>query len=144
MNAEIISIICMGSGVILFALGGTGFKWARRFLLPAILAGMALLSGFAWWACLGYAVAQAVTLCLPYGERTPYPVKGLVFASYALPSLFFGFTAWQIILGAGCFGFFIMSNWDKTARSFPWKICEAGMGFLLGATISALILQTMR
>ena len=142
MNKEIVSIICMGSGVILFALGGTGFKWARRFLLPAVLSGMALLSGFAWQACLGYAFAQSVTLSLPYGERTPYWLKAVVFASYALPSLFFGFTIWQIFLAIGCFGLFVLSNLDKTAKSFPWKIAESAYGFLLGAVISALILQT--
>lgn len=142
MNKEMLAIVCMGSGVTLFALGGTGFKWARRFLLPAILAGMALLSGFSWQSCLGYGLAQAITLCLPYGERTPYWLKAVVFISYSLPSIFFGFTFWQIFLVAGCFGLFVLSNWDKSASSFPWKICEAGIGFLLGATISALILKT--
>lgn len=142
MSKEIIMIVCMGSGVILFALGGTGFKWARRFLLPAILAGMALLNGFALWACVGYAVTQSVTLCLPYGSRTPYALKAVVFISYALPSFFFGFTIWQIFLATGCFGLFVFSNWDKSASSFPWKIAEAGMGFLLGTTIAALIAQT--
>lgn len=137
--SEWLMMACMGSGTILFPLGGTGFKWARRFLLPAILAGLALFHGFAWYLCLGYAVSQAVTLCLPYGERTPYWLKAVVFSLYALPSLCFGFTIWQIFLAIGCFGLFVFSNWNKSASSFPWKICEAGMGFLLGATIAALI-----
>lgn len=142
MNNEFLMIGCMGSGTMLFPLGGTGFKWARRFVLPAILGLLAFFNGFVWWSCIAYAVAQAVTLCLPYGERTPYWIKALVFTSYALPSFLFGFCVWQIFLVLGCFGLFALSNWDKSASSFPWKICEAGMGFLLGATISALISQT--
>ena len=141
MNKEILMIICMGTGVILFPLGGTGFKWARRFVLPVILGVVALLGGFAWYLCLGYAVAQAVTLCLPYGERTPYWLKAVVFASYALPSLLFGFTIWQIFLALGCFALFALSNWDKTAKSFPWKIVEGFYGMLLGVTIAVLISQ---
>ena len=35
---EMIYIVMMGLSVMLFALGGTGFKWARRFLLPGLLA----------------------------------------------------------------------------------------------------------
>jgi hypothetical protein len=139
MNSEIAMIICMTSGVGLFALGGFRWKWMRRFLFPGILGLMAFLSGFPVLLCVGYAVAQAITLCLPYGERTPYALKAVVFASYALPSLLFGFTIWQIFLALGCFGLFVLSNWDKSAKSFPWKICEAGMGGLLGATIAALI-----
>jgi len=139
MNSEMSMIVCMGSGVILFALGGTGYKWMRRFVLPAILALMCLIQGFGWQVCLGYACLQSLTLCLPYGSRTPYWVKALVFISYALPSMLLGFTIWQIFLAIGCFGLFVLSNWDKSAESFPWKICEAGMGGLLGATISALI-----
>lgn len=135
-------IVCMTSGVLLFALGGWKWKWMRRFLLPGILGIMAFISGFPVILCVAYAVAQAITLCLPYGERTPYWIKALVFTSYALPSFLFGFCVWQIFLVLGCFGLFALSNWDKSASSFPWKICEAGMGFLLGATISALISQT--
>ena len=141
-NKEFLMIGCMGAGAILFPLGGTGFKWARRFVLPAILGFMALLAGFAWWSCAVYAVAQAITLCLPYGERTPYTVKALVYISYALPSFLFGFTIWQVLLSVGCFLLFVLSNWDKTTRSFRWKVCEGSFGFLLGATIAALIAQT--
>jgi hypothetical protein len=32
----------------LFAIGGTGFKWARRFLLPALLVFIGAFSGVLW------------------------------------------------------------------------------------------------
>ena len=43
MNTEWLMIACMGGGGILFAVGGTGFKWARRFVLPVLLAGKNVL-----------------------------------------------------------------------------------------------------
>ena len=129
----------MGLGGICFAVGGTGIKYVRRFILPALLALIALLSGFAWQACLGYAVAQSVTLCLPYGSKTPYWLKFLVFMSYALPSLLLGFTYWQIILPLVCFGAFALSNWKVTAETFAWKIVEFVIGTILGTTIASLI-----
>ena len=143
MSKEFLMIACMGAGVVLFPLGGTGFKWARRFVLPMVLGLLAWANGFPVWACAVFIVGQAFTLCLPYGERTPYWLKAFVFASYAMPSMCFGFTVWQIFLAAGCFGLFVLSNWDKTASSFRWKVCEGAYGFLLGATIAALIGQTM-
>ena len=138
-GTELWMIVCMLLGGGLFALGGTGFKWARRFVLPALLAIIAAINGFAWLTCVGYAITQSVTFCLPYGERTPYPVKFLVFCSYALPSLFFGFTWWQPILALGCFLLFVLSNWKPTAQTFLWKIVEFLFGSLVGITIASLI-----
>jgi len=34
---EILMIACMGTGGILFAIGGTGYKWARRYVMPILL-----------------------------------------------------------------------------------------------------------
>ena len=139
---EWLMILCMGFGGTLFAIGGTGFKWARRFLLPVLLGGVALISGFPWYLVAGYVLTQIVTLCLPYGERTPYPVKALVFVSYVLPSFFLGFTYWQIITPIVCFGCFCLSNWKPTAQTFVWKICEFIMGSCISITVASLISQT--
>lgn len=142
MNPEWWMILSMVLGGGLFAVGGTGFKWARRFLLPCLLGIIALLSGVAIWRCAAYAVTQAVTFCLPYGERTPYWLKFIVFMSYALPSLFFGFTWWQVITPVVCFGCFCLSNTAWAGRTFIWKICEFIMGSVVGITVASLIAQT--
>jgi hypothetical protein len=134
-------IAAMGLGGICFAIGGTGWKPARRFLLPIILGFVALFNGFSWQMCLGYALTQSIVLCLPYGERTPYWAKFLVFLSYPLPSLFFGFTWWQPITAVVCFGCFCFSNWKPTAQTFFWKACEFIMGASIGITVAALIAQ---
>jgi hypothetical protein len=137
---EWLMIACMGFGGVLFAAGGTGYKWLRRFVLPILLGGIAVFSGILWYLCLGYALTQAITLCLPYGERTPYWLKALVFISYALPSLFFGFSYWQLILPVVCFGCFCLSNWKPTANTFFWKACE----FIMGATIGTLVASVIK
>ena len=144
MNPEWLMIAAMVCGGAMFAIGGTGPKWVRRYLLPAALAGIALWGGFIWWACLGYAVTQCVTFCLPYGDRTPYWLKFIVFMSFAAPSLFFGFTWWQPVCGLVCFGTFCLSNWKVTANIFVWKICEFIIGASIGITVASLIAQHAR
>ena len=93
-------IAAMGSGGILFALGGTGFKWARRFVLPAALGTIAFFGGIIWWRCLAYWFTQTGTLHLGYGEKLPYWRKAATAVAYTLPSLFLGFTFWQIVFPA--------------------------------------------
>lgn len=137
MNVEWLQIACMGLGGVLFAAGGTGFKWMRRFLLPVLLAGIALISGVPAWSCLGLAFGLIVVLCLPYGSGTPYWLKLLVFMAYPLPSLFIGFTWWQPICAIVCFGCFCLSNWKPTAETFFWKCVEFILGLMIGLTVAA-------
>lgn len=139
MNPEWYMIACMGIGGVCFAVGGTGPKWVRRFLMPVLLGFIAAISGFLWYLAVGYAITQSIVLCLPYGERTPYWLKLLVFISFALPSLFFGFTWFQPITALVCFGCFCLSNWKPTAQTFVWKICEFIMGSMIGITVASLI-----
>lgn len=139
---EWLMILAMGAGGVLFAVGGTGPKWARRFLLPAILALAAFFSGIIWWRCLAFGSTQIITLCLPYGQRTPYWLKFVVFISYVGPSFFFGFTWWQAITPVVCFGCFKLSNAEWAGGTFVWKICEFVMGSCIGITVASLISQT--
>lgn len=149
MNPEIYIILSAVFGAGLFALGGTdikiggrGYKWIKRELLPLIWAGLALMAGFEWWRCLGMAIAYDACFRLPYGDRTPKYLKFIVFMAYPLPSLFLGFNIWQLYVGGLCFGFWALSNWKPTARMFEWVIACLLMGFFLGTCIGQLIAQT--
>jgi hypothetical protein len=140
MNDEYLMIASMTLGGFLGALGGTGFKWARRYLLPACFTGIALLSGFLWWKCLLYGLGTCIAFTLPYGFKISWPVKFLVGCSFVLPSLILGFTVWQIIAPIAFITLFALSNIPKTAKYFPWKIVEfisfANVGIVLASLIA--------
>jgi len=136
---EWLMIAAMAGSGAMFAIGGTGPKFVRRFILPVYLGVIALLSHIIWWKCLGLALPLVAALSLGYGEKKPYWYKGLVFISYVLPTLFLGFTWWQIITPPLCLLMFRLSNWKPTSHIFRWKICEFAMGALIGITVASLL-----
>ena len=123
--------VCLSS--FLFALGGTGFKWARRFLLPTILWGLLILMGI---NIIQSGIAMGILvacMCLGYGESTPWWGKALVALSYAIPSLIIGFSWWCVILPPAFLIMFLLSNLE--IEGFTWKIVELSTGFLIGCSI---------
>lgn len=136
---EWLMIVAMGSAGILGAVGGTGFKWARRFVLPAILGLVAYKAGFKKWRCAVLAVGLAVAFCLPYGERTPWVVKAVVACCYTLPTLVLGLSIWQLITPAVFMLLFWLSNVPATAAMFPWKICEFLIFTMVGTTVAHIV-----
>lgn len=136
---EWLMIASMGLSGTLFAIGGTGFKPARRFILPFILGLIAFLGGVLWWKCLIVWGGLTGAFCLPYGSKTPYWLKFLVGITFILPTLALGFTIWQIITPIAFILMFFLSNWKNTANEFTWKIVEFLTGTLIGVTIARLI-----
>jgi hypothetical protein len=138
-------IVVMALGGILFAAGGTdipgigGQKWLRRYVLPVFFAFICLLSHVIWWKALGMAVSLIVILSCPYGSKTPYWLKALVFSGYGAAFLWIGFTFWVIATPVICFALFCLSNWKLTAKSFWWKMVEFSYGFLLAITLISCI-----
>lgn len=139
MNPEYLMIASMGLGGILFAIGGTGWKPARRFVLPIVLGIIALFSGVIWWKCLVMAIGMVGAFCLPYGERTPYWGKFLVGCAFILPTTMLGFSWWQIITPICFIIMFWLSNWKYTAKIFFWKAVEFITGSLVGITVASFI-----
>lgn len=139
MNKEWLMIVAMGSGGILGAIGGTGFKPARRFILPTVLAALALLAGVIWWKCLILCLGLMIAFCLPYGSRTPYWGKFLVGCTFILPTAALGFSWWQVFTPVIFILMFILSNWKPTASIFFWKAVEFITFALVGVTVSSLI-----
>lgn len=136
---EWLMIACMSAGGLLGAIGGTGFKPARRFILPIILGALAFLGGYEAWRCLVMAVGMIAALALPYGERTPYPVKFLVGCAFVAPTLVLGFSAWQVITPVAFIAMFKLSNSNRTAAAFSWKIVEFVTFAFVGVTVANLI-----
>jgi hypothetical protein len=150
MSGELYIIVCAVLGSLLFPLGGTdipffgrGFKWIRRELLPIAWATLAFTAGLEWWRCVGLAIGLDVAFRLPYGERTKYWLKAVVFSAYSLPTLFLGFNIWQLTSPA-YFLLFVLSNWKPTERMFNWVTACAIIGGMLGVTIGNLIANTYR
>jgi len=139
MNPEYLMIAAMTIPTLLFPLGGTGFKWARRDLCPALLAVCAFLYGIAWWKCLIFAVLLDIAFRLPYGERTPWALKFLVGCSYPAATLITGFSPYQIVYPFIFIAIFAASNYKKTSNIFVWKICEAMMGFGIGVIMAHIL-----
>jgi len=136
---EYLQIAVITVSVALFALGGTGYKWARRYVLPICLGivGMFITS---WWQGLGYTLTLCTILCMGYGERASWWYRASIFTGYGAASLWFGFSWLSIITPPVCLSLFWLSNYKHTADSFSWKICEAAMGFLISACfISAIV-----
>jgi hypothetical protein len=129
----------------LFAAGGThiegigGQKWLRRYGIPVYLAVIALLSHVLWYKALVVAIAMIGALSMGYGESKPYWYKFMVGFLWVAPTMILGFTWWQAITPVLWILIFFLSNWDKSAKEFKWKIVEFMAGVLIGITfINAL------
>ena len=119
---------------LFFAVGGTGFKWVRRFLLPA------LTFGYLYYAGTNYIIALLVSgmLCaglhLGYGEGRSYLVRALVGFSWVAPAFILGQWVFPILTPIIWVFLFSLSNQDLTERQVPWKAVELTAGLLIGIT----------
>jgi hypothetical protein len=139
MDKELIMIICISSSVLLGMLGGYRWKWLRRFVLPVILGGLALMAGFSIINAGAMTSCLIGSLCLPYGERTPYWGKALTFMAIFGSTLWLGFTYLQIISVILTIALFKLSNTKWGENIMFWTAWTAITFGLLGITISSLI-----
>ena len=130
-------ILGMALGGILFAIGGTGYKWARRFVLPVALGGIALWAGIEWWRCLAMTLGLIFSFHLGYGSSLPYWRKIITAISFVLPTITIGISLWQIFTPCLFILMFWLSNAKYWARLFPWKCVE----FLTGTFIAIIVIQ---
>lgn len=140
MVSEMTMIYVMAVSLALFALGGTGFKWARRYILPAYL-GLVGASVAPWLACVGYTITLCLFLCLGYGERASWWYRALIFTGYGASSLWLGWSWWVVITPPVCLGLFFLSDWKITSNSFTWKCVEGAYGFLVACCYINAILN---
>lgn len=93
-----------------------------------------------WWRFLGMCFCWIGAFCLPYGDRTPYPIKALVGCTYALPLLFIGFNPWMAAVPVVFIILFILSNKSGFfANAFVWKIVEFFIGVIVGVATAYFV-----
>lgn len=134
MSAEYALIILPPLCWVLFALGGTGFKWLRRFVLPGVLGLAGFIYGKEILACLSVLALSCLVLCLSYGEGKSWLYRAVIAVSYSAVLLPYGFTAWNIIFPIVFFGLFWLSNQKWAEKIVVWKIVEGTAGLLMGLT----------
>ena len=139
MDKEMLMIVAMGLGGIMFAVGGTGFKWVRRWVLPIALGILAKIGGKSWQKCLAFTTSLIVTLHLPYGEKTSYIIKFLVFSAIFGSTCFLGWTYWQATGIVVTFLLFKISNTKWGQNVVFHKVWEFLTGSLIGITVASLM-----
>ena len=115
----------------LFSIGGTGHKWARRYILP--------LAVFALTNNPFVAVALCIALHLPYGDslkEIPW-LRYIIFGTFFLPFALVVWTPWILLSWLVTSVLFIVSNSKWGEKLFPWWIVEPIMGYLIGVTCVA-------
>jgi len=137
--SEWIYILMMGLGGILFAIGGTGPKWVRRYVLPSVLCGCLIWLGEPWYLALICCGGLGAVLHMGYGQSHSYPYKFMVFSLYVIPSLVLGFTWWVLIAPVVMLVLFKMSNIPFFAKDVVWKVWEFIAGTLIAVTLIGAI-----
>jgi hypothetical protein len=136
MNLETLQLALIVGSIILWSSGGMFWKPFRRYFLPFYLTIIGLFIHYSAYGIDLKVIWSGLALCivthLPYGEKTPYPIKFLVGCSYALSTLPLGFTIWQLVLPIVFIVTFWLSNTKKWQGEFPWRVCEALTGGLIG------------
>ena len=130
LSAEVLWIICPPTGWALWSWGGTGFKPARRFILPLVLGLLLLAYGISWLRCLLTAISLIIAYSLGYGEGKSWIYRALVGMSYGASLLWIRFAWWPPILTAMCF---VGLMWlSRRFQKITWKFCEGTNGLLHG------------
>lgn len=139
MITEIYMTLIMAVGGLGFAIGGSGYKWVRRYLMPVVIAVLCYLAGVGYERCLGYGLTYIGVLHLGYGESLPYWRKTLTAIAYVTPTFFLGFTFWQVLAPVIFIVMFWLSNQKATAEMFQWKIVEFLTGTYYAVVAAYLI-----
>jgi hypothetical protein len=126
----------------LFAIGGTGFKWARRFVMPVVLGIGAYLLGIHLVSCIISTLLTIGAMHFPYGSNSPVWQRALTAFSFAvcLAPLAFVFSPFGIgidvlftLITPIVFGFLY---WVSLKWSFlTWKLVELATGFAMGGVV---------
>lgn len=132
-------IVLLLAGVGLWMAGGKFWKGWRRFVWPVVAAICVISSGVSLVRGALLALGLVGVNSLPYGDRTPWVVRVLVFLALPLPALILGTGAWIIVplTGATLAGLFWLS---RRFNFITWKVWESSAGLLQAASIIAGVL----
>ena len=128
-------------GPLFWMLGGTYAKWIRRFAWPAVVAGAVMTAGVGWLSATMVAGAMVVVNSLPYGDRTPWPLKVAVFILLMTPVLIISLKVVWIVAVCGILT--TLAFW--ATRRWAWfthKLTEGVTGFVqAGAVVIACLVR---
>ena len=130
-NYIIIAPVCS----ILFAIGGTGYKWVRRFMMPLFIAFLGAVGGRHEVLMLGVGVGIGFTMHLGYGNSVNWAIRCLVITSYFIPMLLLGFS-WCLVVFPPIL---IVLFWMSRKGWVTWKVWELTAGFLIGIAIGSVL-----
>jgi len=134
----------VGGGWICWTLGGGGHKWIRRWLWPAILVSVAVLSGVAWWRGLLSYGCLALSLTLGYSpQRTSRAQRVAIASCYGL-ALFpmIGWRSlWAALLTTGVFNGSMELSHSRLGHIFVHKYTEGLTGAVQGWVVAAWLLR---
>jgi hypothetical protein len=94
-----------------------------------------ILNGIVVWRALLVGGGLILVNTLPYGDRTPWLWRPVVFASYVLPA---GILAWQTLLVSlpvTVIGLVVLFMLSRTVTWMTWKVWEAQAGLLQAAAL---------
>lgn len=118
---------------VCFSIGGTGYKWIRRWILPYT---MTLLHKNVWVFIL-----TVIAMHLPYGDSLKeHPwIRYIVFGAFFLPFLILGWTWWILVSWLITSILFIVSNSNWGEKIVPHWIWEPIVGFLMGICLTGAL-----
>src|SRR3990167_9932980 len=107
-------IVLLTSGPLCWLIGGIWWKPARRFLWPLVVGvGLSLtVPTLSLLACVG---SLMLVNSLPYGDRTPWWGRTLVFQALMIPALWISPHFWWfgILMGSWLLGLFYLTRLDR-------------------------------
>ena len=99
--------------------GGSGYKWVRRYGIALILA------AYTWNPLVG--LLAFVAFCLPYGDDEPWYINPITAAAHSIISLPIGFGILNLVtLGV------VLLCMNPLSKRVNWKVCEFLMGLSVG------------
>ena len=128
-------LLLIVSSILFWRLGGAGFKWARRFVWPAIAGIILILSGAEHWRVLICVAGLIGVNHLGYGDRTTWRQRGIVLTLLAAPSLALSWHLWAlrfVLMGGLASLFFWLS---RRYNRFSHLLFETLCGFLQALTL---------
>lgn len=148
LNPEWIWVVAFVVAV-LWAIGGTGFKWVRRYVVPVIF----LITSWYW---LGFSLGVILfPLSLALLARLPFTLIGdsihehwlnwlwipIVLYLIGVPAAWIDLAAFKYALVTLFFSapLAVLSNIKLTREIFPWKLVEGVIGIALTYPIARII-----
>ena len=144
MNSEWIIMAGVTLSTAMFAIGGTGYKWIRRYILPLTLALAALSLGAIWWKVIIVTCCLSGALHLGYGDSLPHAfrwvLRALIISAYFAPFLLYSLLLGGIMTLTGTILLTFMF-WTSIKGWLTWKLWELTTGFMIGLALIMAVLH---